>query len=48
MATTTKLDRDEGGVTVDSTKYKGMIGSVLYLIPSRLDIVFSVGMYSRF
>lgn len=48
MATTTRLDKDNSGVGVDDTKYKRMIGSFLYLITSKPDIVFSVGIYARF
>jgi len=33
---------------VDQTKYRGLIGSLLYLTTSRLDIMFSVCMYFRF
>ncbi|GKB91101.1 hypothetical protein Tco_0963373 [Tanacetum coccineum] len=42
MSTETKLTRDEEGESVDNTKYRGMIGSVLYLTTSRPDIMFSV------
>ena len=42
MATTTKLDEDEQGVNVDIKLYRSMIGSLLYLTASRLDIIFSV------
>ena len=42
------LDLDEGGKTVDHTLYRSMIGSLLYLTASRLDIMFSVCMYARF
>ncbi|GJZ69125.1 copia protein, partial [Tanacetum coccineum] len=34
--------------SVDSTKYRGMIGSLLYLTASRPDIMFSVCLYGRF
>ena len=37
-----KLDMDEKGEPVDQTKYKGMIGSLLYLTTSRPDIMYSV------
>ncbi|GJW01035.1 hypothetical protein Tco_1556286 [Tanacetum coccineum] len=33
---------------VDSTKYRGMIGSLLYLAASKPDIMFSVGLCVRF
>ncbi|GJU66456.1 retrovirus-related pol polyprotein from transposon TNT 1-94 [Tanacetum coccineum] len=38
----TKLTRDEGGESIDDTKYQSMIGSLLYLTASRPDIMFSV------
>ncbi|XP_070048548.1 uncharacterized protein [Nicotiana tomentosiformis] len=44
----TKLDIDEPGSYVDQKLYRGMIGSLLYLITSRPDIVFSVGLCVRF
>ncbi|GJX94208.1 hypothetical protein Tco_0348794 [Tanacetum coccineum] len=42
MSSETKLTRDKDGESVDNTKYCGMIGSLLYLMDSRLDIVFNV------
>jgi hypothetical protein len=42
------LDLDEGGKQVDLTLYHSMIGSLLYLIASRPDIMFSVCMCARF
>ena len=48
MSTTTSLDADEEGKDFNITKYRGMIGSLLYLTASRLDIQFSVGMCERF
>ena len=42
------LDLDERGKTVDQTFYRSMIGSLLYLTASRLDIMFSVCMCARF
>ena len=42
------LNLDEGGKTVDHTLYRSMIGSLLYLTASRLDIMFSVCMRARF
>ncbi|GJZ46877.1 retrovirus-related pol polyprotein from transposon TNT 1-94 [Tanacetum coccineum] len=42
MSTETKLTKDEEGESVDNTKYRGMIGSLLYLTASRPDIMFSV------
>uniref|UniRef100_A0A0V0H0Y9 Putative ovule protein n=1 Tax=Solanum chacoense TaxID=4108 RepID=A0A0V0H0Y9_SOLCH len=48
MGTNSKLDADEHGPMVNETMYRGIIGSMLYLIESRPDIVFSVGMRARF
>ncbi|GKF13039.1 hypothetical protein Tco_0050965 [Tanacetum coccineum] len=42
MSSETKLTRDEDEESVDDTKYRGMIGSLLYLMASRHDIMFSV------
>ncbi|GJU79529.1 copia protein [Tanacetum coccineum] len=42
MSSETKLTRDEDGEPIDDTKYRGMIGSLLYLTASRPDIMFSV------
>ncbi|GJZ56369.1 hypothetical protein Tco_0611562 [Tanacetum coccineum] len=48
MSTETKLTRDEEGESVDNTKYRGMIGSLLYLTASRPNIMFSVCLCARF
>ena len=48
MSTETKLTKDEESESVDSTKYRGMIGSLLYLMASRPDIMFSVCLCARF
>ncbi|GJW06539.1 retrovirus-related pol polyprotein from transposon TNT 1-94 [Tanacetum coccineum] len=48
MSSDTKLTKDEECESVDSTKYRGMIGSLLYLTASRPDIMFSVCLYARF
>ncbi|GJU70119.1 retrovirus-related pol polyprotein from transposon TNT 1-94, partial [Tanacetum coccineum] len=48
MASETKLTRDEDGEPIDDTKYRGMIGSLLYLMASRPDIMFSVCLCARF
>ncbi|GJS90380.1 retrovirus-related pol polyprotein from transposon TNT 1-94 [Tanacetum coccineum] len=42
MSSDTKLTKDEECESVDSTKYRGMICSLLYLTASRTDIMFSV------
>ncbi|GJS99935.1 retrovirus-related pol polyprotein from transposon TNT 1-94 [Tanacetum coccineum] len=48
MSSDTKLMKDEECESVDSTKYRGMIGSLLYLTASRPDIMFSVYLCARF
>ncbi|GJY65587.1 retrovirus-related pol polyprotein from transposon TNT 1-94 [Tanacetum coccineum] len=48
MSTETKLTKDKEGESVDNTKYRGMIGSLLYLTTSRPDIMFSVCLCTRF
>ncbi|GKD25082.1 retrovirus-related pol polyprotein from transposon TNT 1-94 [Tanacetum coccineum] len=48
MSSDTKLMKDEEGESVDSTKYRGMIGNLLYLTASRPDIMFSVFLCARF
>ena len=42
MSPTTKLDKDEQGINVDIKIYRNMMGSLLYLTASRLDIIFSM------
>ncbi|GJY09127.1 retrovirus-related pol polyprotein from transposon TNT 1-94 [Tanacetum coccineum] len=42
MSTEIKLTKDDEADSVDSSKYQGMIGSLLYLTASRHDIMFSV------
>jgi hypothetical protein len=48
MSTTAKLHSDAAGKSVDQTMFRSMIGSLLYLTASRLDIAFSVGVCARF
>jgi len=48
IATNCLMDVEEAGQQVDSTKYRGLIGSLLYLITSRLDIQFGVLLCARF
>ncbi|GJS90258.1 retrovirus-related pol polyprotein from transposon TNT 1-94 [Tanacetum coccineum] len=43
-----QMEDDEECESVDSTKYRGMIGSLLYLTASRPDIMFSVCLCARF
>ncbi|GJT58426.1 hypothetical protein Tco_1001959 [Tanacetum coccineum] len=48
MSTEIKLTKDDEADSVDSSKYRGMIGSLLYLTASRPDIMFSVCLCARF
>ncbi|GJY22749.1 retrovirus-related pol polyprotein from transposon TNT 1-94 [Tanacetum coccineum] len=48
MSTKIKLTKDDEANFVDSSKYRGMIGSLLYLTASRPDIMFSVCLCARF
>ena len=43
-----KLDKDEGGIKVDSTQYKQMVGSLMYLTVSRLDLMYVMSLVSRY
>ena len=45
MTTTTKLDKDEQDINVDIKLYRSMVGSLLYLIAIRPDIMFSMRIY---
>ena len=48
MVNGVKLDDDEKGASVDQKEYRGMIGSLLYIMASRLDILFCVYLCARF
>jgi hypothetical protein len=48
MPTNGHLNLDEGGKSVDQKFYRYMIGFLLYLTASRLDIMFSVCICARF
>jgi len=48
IATNCLMDVDEAAQPVDSTKYRGLIGSLLYLTASRPDIQFGVCLCARF
>lgn len=43
-----KLTRESDGKRVDSTHYKSLIGSLRYLTATRPDIVYGVGLLSRY
>jgi len=48
MATNCYLDSNEKGTSVDQTKYRGLINSLLYLTASRPNLMFSVCLCARF
>ena len=48
MSSSIKLDKDEKGKSIDSTMYRGMIGSFLYLTASKSDIMYSACLCARF
>ena len=48
MSNTCNLDNNEGGKRIDQRLYRRMIGSLLYLIASRPDILFSICMCATF
>ena len=48
MSTLCRIDKDEDGQNVDQKLYRRMIGSLLYLIASRPDIMYSVCLCARF
>jgi hypothetical protein len=43
-----KLSKDEDGVRIDSTLYKQIVGSLMYLTATRPDITFVVSLISRY
>nr|GFB31862.1 uncharacterized mitochondrial protein AtMg00810-like [Tanacetum cinerariifolium] len=48
MSMEIKLTKDDEADSVDNSEYRDMIGSLLYLPTSRLDIMFSVCLCARF
>jgi hypothetical protein len=48
MGTNGNLDSDSSGNMVDQKLYRSMIGSLLYVTASRLNVMFSVCMCARF
>ncbi|GJT17162.1 retrovirus-related pol polyprotein from transposon TNT 1-94 [Tanacetum coccineum] len=48
MVEKSKLDVDPQGKEVDPTRYRGMIGSLMYLTSSRPDLVFVICMRARY
>nr|GEW88709.1 retrovirus-related Pol polyprotein from transposon TNT 1-94 [Tanacetum cinerariifolium] len=48
MVEKSKLDEDKEGKVVDSSHYHGMIGTLLYLTPSKPDLQFVICIYARY
>jgi hypothetical protein len=48
MESRLKLSKTSSSPTVDATQYRSIVGSLRYLVNSRLDLSFSVGYVSRF
>ncbi|GKB83706.1 retrovirus-related pol polyprotein from transposon TNT 1-94 [Tanacetum coccineum] len=48
MVERSKLDEDLSGIPVDQTRYRSMVGSLMYLTASRPDLVFAVCMCARY
>ena len=48
MTTSTYLNLDEKGKSIDESKYRGMIDQLLYLTASRPDIMLSVCLCARY
>jgi hypothetical protein len=44
----TKLSKNDEGPIVESTLYKNLVGSLLYLTATRPDIMYATGLVSRF
>lgn len=43
-----QLGKDEGGKEVNHTQYKSLVGGLRYLVHTRPDIAFAVGIVSRY
>ncbi|GJX94047.1 retrovirus-related pol polyprotein from transposon TNT 1-94 [Tanacetum coccineum] len=48
MVEKSKLDKDTQGKAIDPTHYRGMVGTLMYLIASRPDLTFVVCMFARY
>jgi hypothetical protein len=48
ISSVASLGPDEDGEVVEQREYRSMISSLLYLIATRSDIQFTVGLYARF
>nr|GEV15697.1 hypothetical protein [Tanacetum cinerariifolium] len=48
MVNRLKLDEDPLGIPIDQTRFRSMVGSLMYLTASRPDLVFAVCMCARY
>ena len=48
IATGTKLSKEEKGSNADSTMFKILVGSLMYMTATRPDIMYGVSLISRF
>ncbi|GKB23965.1 retrovirus-related pol polyprotein from transposon TNT 1-94 [Tanacetum coccineum] len=48
MVEKNKLDEDLQGTPIDATLYHGMIGSLMYMTSSRLDLIYAVCLCARY
>ena len=48
IALVIKLTKNDDGPTTNSTIYKRMVGSLMYLTATRLDLMYVVSLVSRF
>lgn len=48
METSIQLDKDEKGTAVDTTQFKSIVGGLRYLVHTRPDIAYAVGVVSRY
>ena len=48
MVTSYKLSKDDESLEVDHTMFRSMIGSLLYMIATRPDVMQVVGLVARF
>jgi hypothetical protein len=43
-----KLSKNKGGVTIDNTVYKQVVGSLMHLKATRLDVMFAASLISKY
>ncbi|XP_074377259.1 secreted RxLR effector protein 161-like [Apium graveolens] len=48
METSIQLDKDEKGKVIDATQFKSIVGGLRYLVHTRPDIAYAVGIVSRY